>query len=87
MTDEILGRDMMYYTFEDFMKKRFYIKDKLEEQDNTYKCIYRMYVEARPWMKEFYRNCIWDFLNDYMSDEELTVEYDKYLRKYGDYSA
>lgn len=87
MVDELLGRDMLYYTFDDFMRKRYYIKEKLETKDNKYITIYRMYVEARPWMKEYQRGFVWDFLMGYMSDDELIVLYEEYLKKRGDYYA
>lgn len=80
----ILDIDMLYYTFTDFINRRDKIKNKLATKDNRYYCIYHLYVEARPWMKDYYRNCIWDYLNGYMTDSELLVEYDRYLSKYGD---
>ena len=84
---DILGVDMVYYTFSDFMKRRYEIKELLKNKDNEYVAIYRMYVESRPWMKEWYRECIWDFLNDYMSDAKLLEEYEKFCLKYGDKGA
>lgn len=81
---DILGVDMVYYTFSDFMDRRNNIKELLKGKNKEYVAIYRMYVGSRPWMKEYYRDCIWDFLNDYMSDEKLIEEYEKFCLKYGD---
>ena len=84
MLEGIVDNDMLFYTFDDFMKIRKHIKKKLRNKKSRDYIIYRMYVESRPWIKDFFRCCIWDFLNDYMTDAELMHEYDKYLAKYGD---
>lgn len=84
MLEGIVDNDMLFYTFDDFMKVRKHIKKKLRKKTSRDYIIYRMYVESRPWIKDFFRCCIWDFLNDYMTDDELQHEYDKYLVKYGD---
>lgn len=84
MLYEVIDRDMAFYTFNDFIRLRKHIKDRLAEKDREYIMIYRMYVESRPWVKDFYRGCIWDYLNDYMTDEELLGRYDEYLVKCGD---
>ena len=77
------GIDMMFYTFDDFMKRKDYIKDCYWKKDEDYKISYQLYIESRPWLKEYHRLCIWDWINDYMTDEELSSVYDKYLEKYG----
>jgi hypothetical protein len=84
MLDGIIDNDMTFYTFDDFVKMRNYIKDKMHTKEFSYLVVYRMYVESRPWIKDFYRGCIWDFLNDYMTDSELMDKYNDYLYKYGD---
>ena len=84
MLNNVIDRDMMFYTFDDFIRIRKFIKEKLRNKDRDYIYIYRMYVGARPWVKDFYRGLIWDYLNDYMTDSELMYEYDRYLQKYGD---
>lgn len=84
MLNDIIDIDMMFYTFDDFIKIRDYIKEKLKIKDRQYIFIYRMYVEARPWIRDYYKGLIWDYLNDYMTDIELIEEYNKYLKKYGD---
>lgn len=84
MLNDLFERDMMFYTFDDFMKFRKHIKEKMKTKDRTYIQTYRMYVESRPWIKDFYRCCIWDYLNDYMTEQELEHEFEKYLKKYGD---
>ena len=80
----IFGLDMLFYTFDDFMRRREYIKEHFLEKDDEFRILYDLYIESRPWMKEYYRLCIWDYLNDYLSEEELLNEYDRYLEKYGD---
>lgn len=78
MQSEVIDRDLLFYTFDDFMILRNHIKDRLEHLTRKDYIIYGMYVESRPWIKEYYRGCIWDFLNDYMSEEELIEVYDKF---------
>ena len=84
MLDGIIDRDMTFYTFDDFIRIRKHIKTRMQDKDYNYLAVYRMYVESRPWIKDFYRGCIWDFLNDYMTDDELLDKYSDYIAKYGD---
>ena len=58
---EFFGRDMLFYTFEEFMDNRFYIKEQFEIKEYDYKVMYNLYIESRPWIKEYYRGCIWDY--------------------------
>ena len=84
MLNGIVDVDMFFYTFDDFIKRKEYIKNKLHTKDRDYYFLYRMFVESRPWMKDFYRGCIWDYLNDYMTEDELLSHYETYMKKYGD---
>lgn len=84
LEENLFERHMLFYTFEDFMKQRFYIKANLSTKDNNYIICYRMYIHSRPWVKDYYRGIIWDYLNDYLDEEQLTVEFDKYKAKHGD---
>lgn len=84
MLYEVIDRDMAFYTFNDFIRIRKHIKERLLDKNREYIMIYRMYVESRPWIKDFYRGCIWDYLNDYMTEDELLCRYDEYIAKYGD---
>lgn len=85
---EFFGDDMLFYTFDDFIRRRHYIKSQLLLKDYKYRVMYRLYIEARPWVKDCYRGCIWDYLNNYMNDDELLSCYNKYcssFRKRGDF--
>lgn len=75
---EFFGRDMLFYTFEDFMKVRTYIKEQYALKPYEYKVMYNLYIESRPWIKEYYRGCIWDYLNDYLTEQEIISNYMQY---------
>lgn len=75
---DLLGEDMLFYTFEEFMSSRKYIKETLEKKDNKYKVIYGLYVESRPFIKDYFRGVIRDYINDYINDAMLLNEYLKY---------
>ena len=86
----IIGKGMSFYTFEDFMKRRYFIKAVLEskyEKDMKYYTIYRWYIYSRLWIKDKYKFLIWDYLNGYTTEEALIVEYDEYMAKRSDMSA
>lgn len=79
--EEIFGRELLFYTFEEFFAKRRLVKEIFEEKvpkDRYFITIYRMYVESRPWIKEYYRECIWDYLNGYMEEIQLASVYITY---------
>lgn len=80
---KIFGADMLYYTFDDFVNKREYLKQEYDKKDNDFKILYNMYVESRPWLAEKYRHCIWDYLNDYVTESDLLEKYNEYLLKHG----
>ena len=75
---DLLGRDMLFDTFDDFMPIRNHIKDKLQNQTNNYMTIYRMYVCSRPFIPTETRDLLWDWLNDFLTDFELMKEYRLY---------
>ena len=83
---ELLGEDMLFYTFEDFIKLRKYIKDALVEKDKKYQLIYGLYIESRPFIKNYYRGVIRDYVNDYITEDVLIGEYLTYKssKKKGD---
>lgn len=87
---ELLGKGMTFYTFDDFMKRRYFIKAVLAskyEKDMKYYTIYRWYIQSRYWLKDKHKYLIWDYLNDYETEETLIEEYNDYVAKRGDMSA
>lgn len=81
---EIIGEDMTFQTFDVFMSKKEHIKDVLAvkyEDDLKYFAIYRMYVGSRPWINEYHKDCIWSWLNGYMTDVEFYDIYFEHLEK------
>lgn len=84
---ELLGEPMTFFTFDDFIKRRYYIKYnlalKFKNNDLKYVSIYRWYVQSRYWIKDKYKYLIWDYLNGYETEETLLDEYNKYIAKKG----
>ena len=82
---KIIGRGMTFYTFDDFMKRRYFIKKVIDGKygDNEYYVTYRWYVQSRYWIKDKYKYLIWDYLNNYETEETLLEEYSKYVAKKG----
>ena len=87
LEENLFERYMLFYTFDDFMRQRFYIKANLSTKDTNYVICYRMYVHSRPWVKEYYRGLIWDYLNDYADEDILDFEYKRYREKRGEQDA
>lgn len=87
---ELLGESMTFFTFDDFIKRRYYIKYnlalKFKNNDLKYVTIYRWYVQSRYWIKDKYKYLIWDYLNGYETEETLLDEYNTYILKRGDIS-
>jgi hypothetical protein len=85
---ELLGEPMTFFTFDDFIKRRYYIKynlaNKFKNNDLKYVTIYRWYISSRYWLKDKYKYLIWDYLNDYETEETLLEEYNAYVSKRGD---
>lgn len=60
-----IAREMWFITYIDFCDNRRGIKRLYNELDRDGKEFYKWYVYANIHMKEFYKNAIWDYLNDY----------------------
>lgn len=75
------GKDMLFYTFDEFKDKRQYLKEQLLDKDEEYIAMYGLYIESRPWIKEYFRGVMWDYLMDYMSEIDFIIEYNKYDRR------
>ena len=88
---ELLGESMTFFTFDDFMRRRRFIKYnlalKFKNNDLKYITIYRWYIQSRYWVKDKYKYLIWDYLNDYETEDTLIDEYNEYKSKRGDISA
>ena len=84
---ELLGKSMTFFTFDDFIRRRHFIKYnlalKFKNNDLKYITIYRWYVQSRYWIKDKYKYLIWDYLNGYETEETLLDEYNEYIVKKG----
>lgn len=83
---EAFGEMLCFYTFDEFMEKRQYIHDEVNARvdkshpkyNRFFMWCYRMYVESRPWIREYYRECIWNYINGYMDEITLMSVYIQY---------
>ena len=66
-----LDKRLKYYTYIDFCKRRKSIKKAYQQLTTNQRQFYLWYVYANLHMTETYKNTIWDYLNDYDTDEHL----------------
>lgn len=81
---DIIDKDIMFYTFDDFMRIKVRAKARLERMGRRDFLTYFLYVYSRGWIDMYYKNLIWDYLNDYLTDCEIEEFYKVYLKKHGD---
>jgi len=62
---------MTFYTFDDFYKKRLSIKVLFTYLDKNAKRFYMWYLYSNTHMSLTKKNALWDYLNDYKTDEDL----------------
>lgn len=84
MDDDIIDRDLQFYTFIEFFKNKSKIKQKYNTLTTKEKRIYKMYVYSICWETEYAKDLIWEFLNSVESeyiDLGIFKEYGKRVRK------
>ena len=62
---------MKFYTYDDFCKNRHAIKRLFKCLSKNGCIFYKYYVYANTHMTIIYKNKVWDYLNDFISDAEL----------------
>lgn len=59
-----ITNEMQFINYIDFCENRKAIKKLYKSLSDNGKIFYQWYVYANIWMSEFYKNKIWDYLND-----------------------
>lgn len=63
----MVREDMQFVGIKDFYLKCAYVKEIYEELSLQGKWEYKYYVYARPFLKDYFKDIIWQYLNE---DEE-----------------
>ena len=61
--DDIIKKNMMFYSFNDFFFKKNEIKEEYNLLSLREKRIYKLYVYSMSFENEFAKDLIWEFLN------------------------
>lgn len=78
---ERFPKDMKFYGFEEFYKRRVEIRDKFDLLDKEEQYQYKSYVYMTPFVSDYIRNTMWDYLERYCDTPNLSVAYTKYKKK------
>jgi hypothetical protein len=70
----------MFYGFDEFFKKRDAIRKEVDCMDKNQIFIYRMYIYSTPFVTDYIRNNMWDFLMRYEDDLDMIKVYSDYKR-------
>lgn len=84
MDDDIVEKDIQFYSFKDFFENKDYIKKRYELLSTKERRIYKMYVYSTCFETEFAKDLIWEFLNNPDSnyvDLGIFKEYGKRIRR------
>lgn len=71
---DFIEREMKYYTYDEFCKKKDEIKKKYKSLNRSGKIFYKYYVYANTHMNLTCKNKIWDYLNGYIGEKELVKQ-------------
>lgn len=72
---------LLYYGLDDFFKRKDIIKECFEKQSIDTQYLYKLYVYSRPFIKETWKDYIWDYLQNDIEEWYLISEYSIYKRK------
>ena len=76
MNNDIIDKDLQFYTFNDFFKKKEKIKEKYQTLGIRDIKIYKLYVYSLCWENEHTKDIIWEYLNnDEKSLSIICIEY------------
>lgn len=68
---EFIESNLSFITFNDFCQNRHAIKKQFDTFKRSQKRFYMWYIYANIHINEKFKNYIWDYLNGYMSEEDL----------------
>lgn len=81
MDREFFDIRMLYYGLDEFYEKRVLIKSVFMLQDLKTQYLYRYYVYSRAFIDDNFKNSIWEYLQDDLSDLEFRLQYVEWKRK------
>lgn len=82
MDEELFGELLLYYGLDDFYNNRKLIKRVFTKKDNRTQYLYRMYVYSRPFIKDNWKDYIWDYLQNDIKESEFITLYFQHKRKH-----
>jgi hypothetical protein len=81
MNKDFFDERLLYYGLDEFYKKRLIIKTTLMTLPTNEQFLYRMYVYSRAFISDTWKNTIWDYLQDDITEVELLNLYVDYQNK------
>lgn len=81
MDNRFFDECLLYYGLDDFVKHKDTIKECFLSKDINEQYLYKLYVYSRPFIKETWKDYIWDFLQSDIQDFEFLNEYALYKRR------
>ena len=76
--DDIIKRELQFYSFNDFFYKRHIIKQEYKKLNTRDRRIFKMYVYSICFEDEYHKDLIWEYLN---SAEYTDLRIYKEIRK------
>lgn len=81
MDKDFFDERLLYYGLDEFYRKRLIIKTTLMSLPRNEQFLYRMYVYSRAFISDTWKNNIWDYLQDDITEVELLNMYMDYQNK------
>ena len=81
MDKDFFDERLLYYGLDEFYRKRLIIKTVLVTLPIKEQFLYRMYVYSRAFISDTWKNNIWDYLQDDITEVELLNMYMDYQNK------
>lgn len=81
MDKDFFDESLLYYGLDEFYRKRLIIKTVLVTKPVKEQFLYRMYVYSRAFISDTWKNNIWDYLQDDISEVEFLNLYMDYQNK------
>ena len=70
----------IFYGFDEFFRKRNAIREEVDFMDHNQIVVYRMYIYSTPFVTDYIRNNMWDYLMRYESDLDMVKVYSDYKK-------
>ena len=81
MDKEFFDTRLLYYGLDEFFHKRIIIKTILQCKNNKDIYLYRMYVYSRGFINDTWKDYIWEYLNNDISDLQFRLLYSDFKNK------